>query len=76
MPVEPFKYHLTVIVKTWSDPEDRDQGLEVQTRHDFAHTKEEAEMMIRRMAGVVPDDVVQVLGFYTKITMVEQVLNT
>jgi hypothetical protein len=68
-----LKYQITLIVKTWTDPDDHDQGLEVATHHDYAYTAEEAVVLIKRMARQIPD-AVQVLGFYTKVTMVEQFL--
>ncbi len=60
-----------MIVKTWTNPDDHDQGLDVSTHYDYAYDKAEAEALIKRMSRMIPE-AVQVLGFYTKVTMVEQ----
>jgi hypothetical protein len=72
-PKQKLKYQVTLIVKTWTDPNDHNQGLDVSTHHDYAYDEQEAVALIKRMSRMIPD-AVQVLGFHTKITMVEQIL--
>lgn len=66
-----LRYQVQIITKRWVDPNNREAGINVNTQYDFAADEEEAKLMIKR-ADADANDALQVLGFYTKITMVVQ----
>lgn len=70
---ERFKFISVCVSKTWKDPNDREQGINIDTWNGYHKTAKEAAKHIKQIRKEHPE-AVHFFGYYTPVTMVAQVI--